>query len=1156
MMPGRILLGLILAWMAGQVDSAISYRVSSDSVGNATSATLTLPQGTGEGDLMIAAVAVRARTTAQVTAPSGWTSIAASNNNNSSMSTQTYYRVATASDVSSASTSWSWTWSGTRRFASAIVVFRGVDTASFVSATQSANPNNATNNSTVTIPAVTPAAASSLLVAIAANTNADQSYSSWSGSLVERVDVNSAGGTGGVALGIATEPGAAASVSTGTRTVSLGANNNNKLGIMIALRPATVPGPRVYWKFDESAWSAAPGQVLDASGNGFHGQAFNGASPTTASAKFCRSASFASASQQYVEVAHAGALSIDDRFTVSAWVRPSSLPGSGLMTIASKDTNWEFHLTPTGAINWWWSSGTNQITTAAGAVATGAWTHVAIVYTRGAQEIFVNGTRVANNWANPDRGLTATNSLPLQVGQDQGAAGRFFNGLIDEFRLYPWAFSEQDVASLYAEVPAACVLLDHIRIEHDGAAGTCAPETVTVKACADAACASTYTDGSVTTTLSPTGWVGGNTVTFTGSTTKSLVQTSAGTVTLGASGTTPVPSGATQCLNTAASSSSCSLTYSANTLTFDAPNHVSANTVQFTVSGCTAFGTSTRTVNFWTTYQNPGSGTLPVRLAAGTVADCVACTAVSGSSGSPTPLSLSFTGGSATVSLFYSDVGQVRLDAAYGGSSSNTPDDTGVSITGGDSFTTRPGTFTVSDVKSGSTPNPGATDATGAKFVRAGDAFEATVTARNAKGDATPNFGKESSPEGVTLTSSLVAPAGGNAATLSLDIPGASFVSGAATPTTLRWRETGIITLTPSLTSGSYLGTGTVTGTASGNIGRFHPWQFALTAGALGNRSGLSCSPASTFTYMGENLSLSFSLTAQSDLGGTTQNYTGAFAKLDLASASSYGVRAVGTSPSAAVTDLTGRVSVVGTPAGSWSNGVATGIALAVQVARNSTPDGPYTSVQFGVDPTDADGVKVSAYDLATTPPFSANDRVRTHAPAAATGLRFGRIRAQNAIGSERLALAVPLAVQYWEDSGTLRGFVTNTADSCTTVPTTAVGLGSYTGSLSGGDTAISTVTPGQISFTAGAGDLRLTAPGAGKSGSVDLVINLGNSTTIADSCVPPAWTPDAPTPVGGDRAYLRGDWCSTGYDRDPKARARFGAFGLPRSFIYRRENF
>ena len=59
-------------------------------------------------------------------------------------------------------------------------------------------------------------------------------------------------------------------------------------------------------------------------------------------------------------------------------------------------------------------------------------------------------------------------------------------------------------------------------------------------------------------------------------------------------------------------------------------------------------------------------------------------------------------------------------------------------------------------------------------------------------------------------------PSGGDSGTLSnATIAGGSFINGVATVTNLSWDEVGIITLTPSVGDGSYLGVGDVTGTTT-----------------------------------------------------------------------------------------------------------------------------------------------------------------------------------------------------------------------------------------------------------------------------------------------------------------------------------------------------
>jgi len=98
--------------------------------------------------------------------------------------------------------------------------------------------------------------------------------------------------------------------------------------------------------------------------------------------------------------------------------------------------------------------------------------------------------------------------------------------------------------------------------------------------------------------------------------------------------------------------------------------------------------------------------------------------------------------------------------------------------------------------------------------------------------------------------------------------------------------------------------------------------------------------------------------------------------------------------------------------------------------------------------------------------------------------------------------------------------------------------------SLSGGGTTSVTVTQ---AINNGVGSLSLSPPGSGKTGSVDLAVNLGT----AAAC--PTLTPPAGAAA---RGYLRGRWCGAAYDKDPAARATFGKYKNPNEFIYLREMY
>ena len=703
---------------------------------------------------------------------------------------------------------------------------------------------------------------------------------------------------------------------------------------------------------------------------------------------------------------------------------------------------------------------------------------------------------------------------------------------------------------------------DHLEIQHASGTGlTCTPSTVTVRACADAACTTPYTGG-VSGTLQATGgsvtWPA--TAAFTiasgsSSTTVDLQATTTTPTVLGVASSTPAASNALTCNF---GSPACTFTAADAGFIIAAAANGAAATVPTQTAGTASAGyflravqTSTTTkaceaaivgvgnVNWSTTCNNPttcSAGNLMTLT--GNAGVAIAGNA-NGSTASSTAVAMTFdANGNAPFSFNYADVGQVTLNASRAAGGSLAKALSGSS----NAFVVKPGGFALSTIRQTAAPqlvNPAAASAAGSAFVRAGESFSATVTARTSGGATTPNYGRETSPEGVLLTRALVLPAGGASGTLSNgSIAGGSFTAGVATVTNLAFSEVGIITLSPAVADGDYLGTGNVTGTTSANIGRFFPAQFALSGGSVTHRVALSCSPASAFSYLGENFRLGFTLTAQNTAGATVTNYTGTFAKLDPTTVS---WNLAGRDATTVFTVASTRLSL-GSATGSFSNGVASGITLTANAARAAAPDGPF-SAAFGIAPVDSDGVAMSALNMASAS-GGGNDR----AQVAAVPLRFGRLRLGSTAGAADRALVLPVAAQHWNGTA----FDTNALDSCTAVPTTAMSFGNLRGTLTTADTAASA----GVTLAAGVGSLRLAAPGGGRSGTYDVALSLGSSATDA-SCLQ-SWTPGAgdAASAGANLAFLRGNFCSTNYSNDPAARATFGRQRGVDSLVYRRENF
>jgi len=666
--------------------------------------------------------------------------------------------------------------------------------------------------------------------------------------------------------------------------------------------------------------------------------------------------------------------------------------------------------------------------------------------------------------------------------------------------------------------------LDHIRLEHAGSGLTCTPSSVTVKACANAAC-TTLSTSAATVTLSPgAGW-SANPVTFTGSTTVTLSVTAPATVTLGTGAVAPTPAGASpQCY--VGATASCNHVFADTGFIYSAVPHQTAGVTSgaITVQAVKKADNSAACVGMFTgnvTIDMASQCINPATCAGRQVSINATAIANNPASGiaSYTPVTLNFGANStASFTLNYPDVGNMSLSARYALGGGNYMSGTS------NAFVVKPFGFTVTNIRTtvGAVPNPGAADAGGAAFIKAGDPFTASVTAVAQGGAATPNFGREAVPEGVALATALVAPAGGaNPALTNATIGGGSFAGGVATPTNLAWDEVGIITLTPQLADGDYLGAGNVIGTTTGNVGRFHPHHF-VAGGVLTNRADLAC-PASAFTYMGEPMALALTLTAQNATGFTTVNYAtaGGFAKLDPATAAWTTLGANGSMGLGAVDGtnyLTSRLALSGAPGGSWLAGVGS-LSANVTLNRGASPDGAFANLRLGVAPQDSDGVTVlpGALDL-NADAIAGNERQLV----GATEVRYGRLRLANAHGSERLALNIPVRAEYFNGAV----FVTNAADNCTSFTlATDLTLGNWQRNLNAGET---TPSPAAVTLASGVSAIALSAPGAGNSGSVDLTLAVPN--------------------------WLQFNW--SGAVGNPKARATFGVYRSANELIYLREAY
>ena len=229
-------------------------------------------------------------------------------------------------------------------------------------------------------------------------------------------------------------------------------------GQFCAAEPAELPDAVLRWQMNSNNWQGTPGEVIDSSINNLNGVARNGAQRSSADSGSalvtdengfgtCGYGYFDNVQQQYLEIADTPLLDLSNAFTIGLWVKPQRYPPSGLMTLVSKDENYEFHLRPDGTINWWWNTpaGAVQQFNSQASVPLDEWSYVAVRYENGAQTIFINGDVAGSATFS---GGVANNNDPFQVGADQGAAARYFSGFLDEVSVFDQALSDRQINQL------------------------------------------------------------------------------------------------------------------------------------------------------------------------------------------------------------------------------------------------------------------------------------------------------------------------------------------------------------------------------------------------------------------------------------------------------------------------------------------------------------------------------------------------------------------------------------------------------------------------------------------------------------------------------------------------------------------------------------
>lgn len=1024
-------LTLLLLSLCGSVElcAAITYEGQTTNQGNNSNGSLTVPGVAVVNDVLLVQVNIRNRNGSDaVTAPPGWTEIG-TQVRDGDVFQSLYYRVASIGEAG-ASYNWNFAGNGSRRFIMGMTVFRGVDVASPIAANRSATGMFGTLVFTGSVTTVRP---NSMLAAFFTLEAGGQSFRPQIG-MTEVYDVSENNTNNGL-TSMASYQIQAGVGASGVKIGQATRANDDAIGGLVALNPASLvvipPDPVAEWRLDETLWTGAGDEVVDESANNLDGRAVNvnglpGTDIITPAKSgdpgTCRYGVFAGPNSGYVRIDDPGTGSVIDlstALTVTAWVYPRNYPGDGLSTIVSKDENFEFHITTTGFVNWWWGGGSNEMNSNS-ALPPNEWSHVAIVYADGAQQIYINGNLDATH---NDTGTLTTQNDPVLIGTDLGFDSRTFDGYLDEVRIYDTALTSGQIGTVYTDTHPCSTGPDHYAIIVFSPTVTCEPASVTIAPhdAADTAVAADGTTITLTTSVANDGWtlingngaLSGNEYTFAGGETS---------VVLGLLKVTPATVNIDVTDGAASEIEDPDLEFVDTAFKFYGDGVVDSIGTQIAAkSSSVAPGNQTLTIRAIRT--DPATGRCEALLDGGSMDiglayECnnpTACvldndltlsgTLLQGAdSGAPLiyePVSLIFDAtGTAPFVMSYADAGLITLHA----SAELSVDSALVTVEGSsNAFVVRPAGFCV--VSGDANADCASGDSSCSVFRRAGELFDLTVSARAWGGAGevdsqfcdnavTPNFKLNS----LNLGHTLIAPSSGSLGALgagSVDI-----VSGGTATLAQSVSEVGVFTFSAGAVD-NYLtaADADIALSNSANIGRFVPAQFSVLNPLLNEANA-------TFTYLHQPFNVTYEIQAEGLAGNNTDNYTAGFANVIAADISYDAV--VGLLP--AVFDEA-RIDIQLTTL-SWSNGLAE-VSVDLAIDRDSVLEAPLDNFQLGVLVEDTEGpydISTVNVDLDTT-----LNTIDDHVLLGLSSQRFGRLYIADVWGPESAGLSVPLQVEYWD---------------------------------------------------------------------------------------------------------------------------------------------
>ncbi len=210
--------------------------------------------------------------------------------------------------------------------------------------------------------------------------------------------------------------------------------------VAVTVQNTGSPGLVGAWAFDEGSGTT----TADQSGRGNTGTISNAVWVT--GGKFNKALSF-NGTNAWVAVADSATLDLTNGMTLEAWVRPTIVGGWQTAIVKEQPGNLAYGIYSNTSANRYeaevYVNGATRALNGTTQLPVAVWSHLAATYDGTTLRVYLNGNQTAQL---AQAGSIVNSNSPLRIGGNS-VWGEYFNGLIDEVRVYNRALSQVEIQS-------------------------------------------------------------------------------------------------------------------------------------------------------------------------------------------------------------------------------------------------------------------------------------------------------------------------------------------------------------------------------------------------------------------------------------------------------------------------------------------------------------------------------------------------------------------------------------------------------------------------------------------------------------------------------------------------------------------------------------